>query len=314
MNKMLSLIILSFQSESRIEKTVSLAVEKLRGEKIPFELIIVDDGSQDKSFEISLQLENEIKEVRAFQLSKNNTSPYSTFAGLSLAKGACAQAIPDDLQKPLDVVVEAYRLWEKGHKLILLEYSSRNDGIINDFFSNSYYRIMDMFTDLKIPKGGFGGFCIDRELIDIINNRVSQINTSTSLELLHMGYDPYFLKFERLSTDKKSTWTTKKKIRYFYNNFFSSTNLPIKIITAIGFLTFLFSFLIIIVIIFAKLFSDNKLFGFPVQGWATLIVLVSFFNGLVLFCLGIVAEYIWRIYEEVRGRPPYIIKKKEDEK
>ena len=313
MNKMLSLILLAYQSESRLEETVSLTVEKLKLEGIPFELIIIDDGSKDKSFEIALKLESEISEVRAYQLSKNNTSPYATFAGLSLCKGGCAQAIPDDMQKPLNVIVEAYRLWEKGNKLILTQYSGRNDGRINDFFSNSYYNLMRMLTNLNIPKGGFGGFCIDREIIDIINNKISHINTSTSLELLHLGYDPLFLKFERPTVDKKSTWTTKKKIRYFYNNFFSSTNFPIKFITIIGFVTFLLSFLLIVVIILAKLFSDNELFGFPVQGWATIIVLVSFFNGMVLFSLGIVAEYIWRIYEEVRGRPAFIIKKKQDE-
>ncbi len=314
MKDLLSLILLSYQSEERLKDTTLKTVDYLRKENIQFELIIIDDGSKDRSFEIALALENEIDEVRAYQLSKNFTSPYVQFAGLTLAKGNCIQMMPDDMQKPLDVIVKMYRKWQEGAKIVISHHEVRNDGKINDFFSKSYYKLMNRFSDIKYPPGGANGFSADREVVDLINKNISPRNTSPILEALRLGYDPVFISYTRPSASHQSRWTLKKKLKLAMDNFFSSSNFPIKFITTIGFLTFFFSLVIIIAIVLAKFFGENKLFGFPVQGWATIIVLVSFFNGLVLFSLGIVAEYIWRIFEEVKHRPGYIIKKKENEK
>lgn len=312
MDGLYSIIFLSYNSESRVEKNSKLLMKRLKEEKIPFEIIIIDDGSTDNSFTIALELEKKYPEIRAYQLSKNYTSPYAYFAGLKMSKGDCVVPCADDLQRPIEVIIQMYRYWQEGKKLVIAHHVKRNDGFLNDFFSNLFYKIMNSFSDLYYPKGGAMGFLADREIVDIINADISPRNTSPTVEALRLGYEPFYFPFTRPTTDNKSRWTFKKKIRLASNNFFASSNFPIKFITWIGLATFSFSLIIIILIILAKLFGDNKLFGFPVQGWATIIVLVSFFNGLVLFCLGIVAEYIWRIFEEVKGRPGYIIKKKED--
>lgn len=313
MNDLLSIILLSFNSEKQLSATTKKIMDTMEAEAIPFEIIIIDDGSTDSSFEQALELEKANASIRSYQLSRNYTSPYAQFAGIQLAKGGCSIPVPDDLQRPLDVVVKMYRSWQSGNKVVIAHHDVRDDGRANDFFSKTFYKIMNHFSDIRFPPGGADGALIDREIMDIMIKHISPRNTTPVLEVLRMGYQPAHIPFERPPSVGRSRWTLKKKIKLASDSFFSSSNFPIRFITTIGFLTFIFSFALIIAIIAAKLFSNNQLFGFPVQGWATIVVLVSFFNGLVLFCLGIVAAYIWRIYEEVKGRPGYIIKQKADD-
>jgi len=106
----------------------------------------------------------------------------------------------------------------------------------------------------------------------------------------------------------KSRWTLKKKIRLAKDTFFASSSFLIKFITFTGMVMFLFSILLILGIIYAKFYTSNKLFGLQIAGWATTLTFITFFNGFTLLCLGIIAEYIYRIFEEVKSRPGYIIK------
>lgn len=310
-NKILSIVLLSFNSEKQIDWVYDQVKTAMELEKIPFELIIIDDGSKDKSYQKACLLEAHDNRVRAFQLSRNFTSHYARFAGLSQCNGDCAVGIPDDLQTPLDVVVKMYRHWEKGHKIIIPFRASRKDGVINDFLSSLYYGIMNSISDVKFPKGGADGFFVDREVIDILNNKIHPINTSSIVEVLRLGFDPIFVPFDRPQSKTKSRWTTKKKIRLAMDTIFSSSSFPIKLITSLGFISVVFSVFSVIFITVLKLSGKEYLFGLSIPGWASTFILISFFSGLILFSLGIIAEYIWRIYEEVKDRPGYIIRKKE---
>ena len=171
-SRVLSAILLSYQSESNLERSSRKIIARLESEQIPFELIIIDDGSQDESFAIARQLAKADERIRAYQLSQNRTSPYAQFAGLSVSQGACAVFIPDDLQRPLDVIVAMYRKWEEGHKIVVAYRTSRNDGLFSDFFSNLYYKMMSLLSEVKFPPGGTDGYLADREVIDIINTRI----------------------------------------------------------------------------------------------------------------------------------------------
>lgn len=311
-NKLLSVILLSYYSEKRIENVYEQVKQKLENENIDFEFIIIDDGSKDKSYEVAKRLEERESRVRAYQLSKNYTSHYAKFAGFSVCKGDCAVSIPDDFQLPLKVVVKMYRLWEQGHKLIIPFRESRNDGLIKDMFSKTYYKIMNTLSDVKFPPGGAGVFLADREIIDILNNRIHPINTSTTVEVLRLGFDPLFIPFNRPKSHSKSRWTFKKKIKLAKDTFFAFSSFPIKLISILGFLSFIFSILLIIFSIYVKLFGTKSLGGVSIPGWTTTLIIISLFSGLILFSLGMIAEYIWRIYEEVKNRPGYIIKQNGD--
>jgi dolichol-phosphate mannosyltransferase len=308
---MLSLILLSYYSGDRIVKAYQKLSEILGNEKIPFELIIIDDGSKDNSYEIALKLEKDYSNVIAYQLSKNYTSHYAIFAGLSVCNGLCAMPIVDDEQQPYQSVVEMYRLWQNGEKIIIPYRVKRNDGFLNNFFANTYYKIINELSDLKFPEGGADLFFIDREVVDILNSRIHAINTSSITEVLRLGYNPHFYAYERVKgTNAKSRWTLKKKIRLFKDTFFSSSTWPVKVITFLGLFFSLFSILIIVFYTYIRFLGNTSFWGENMPGWTSTVVIISFFSGLILFSLGIIAEYIWRIYEEVKNRPGYLIKKK----
>lgn len=308
---MLSLILLSYFSGERINQVHNKLSSLLSKENIAFELIIIDDGSTDYSFKIAQQLEEQHKNVHAFQLSKNYSSHYAIFAGLSVCKGDCAMPIPDDEQQPYSTIVDMYRIWEKGAKVIIPYREKRSDGFINDLLSNTYYKTINFLSDVTFPEGGADSFFIDRELIDLINDRIHPINTSSIIEVLRFGFSPTYYPYIRVKgINTKSRWTLKKKIRLFKDTFFSSSTWPIKIITNLGLFFSLFAFGIIVIYTYIRFFGNPDFWGEIFPGWTSTIIIVSFFSGLILFSLGIIAEYIWRIYEEVKARPGYIIKKK----
>ena len=307
---MLSIILLSYQSENRIEKFFDALRNRLEKEKIPFDCIIMDDGSSDSSYEVALKIENTHENVQAFQLSKNYTSHYSIFAGFSKVRGKCTVALPDDFQVPLDTVVEMYRLWEKGSKVVIPYRDNREDPFFSKFFSNFYYAIMNSLSEVRFPKGGADIFLADCEIIDIFKNYIHPKNTSTIIEVLRLGFDPVYIPFQRPSgSNPKSRWTIKKKLRLALDTFFSSSSFPIKFISGLGISSFGLTILLITYYITARVTGIIE-----IPGWTLLVITVTFFSGLILLSLGIIAEYVWRIFDEVKGRPGYIIKQKKKSK
>ena len=309
-NTTISIIILSYNSGKKIDNFYRSLKSRLELEKIDHEIIIMDDGSTDRSFDRAIQLENKDEKVRCFQLSKNYTSHYSIFAGFSKVSGACAIALPDDFQVPLDTVVEMYRLWEKGNKVIIPYRNTRDDSLFTRISSTFYYLCMNLLSEVKFPKGGADVFLADREIIEIFNNHIHPKNTSTIIEVLRLGFDPLFVPMQRpKGTNSKSRWSLSKKIRLALDTFFSSSSIPIKFISGLGIGSFFLSICLILY------YTGAKLYGvIEIPGWTLLVITITFFSGLILLSLGIIAEYIWRIFDEVKGRPGYIIKEKKRRK
>lgn len=314
-DKTLSVILLSYYSEERIRKAYGKLKELLERERIPFEFIVMDDGSKDDSYRMALELEKEFANVRAFQLSRNYTSHYSIFAGLSVARGACAMPIVDDEQQPYQTIVDMYRLWEQGRKIIIPHRIVREDPWRSRVFSSCFYKLMNFFSEVKYPIGGADLFLIDREVIDILNTRIHPINTASIAEVLRLGFDPYFYPYSRpLGLNrKKSRWSFRKKIQLAKDTFFSSSSFPILLINRIGFLSAFLAAMLIVFYLYITLWGNHKFWGINVPGWISIILCIMLFGGLIMLSLGVIAEYIWRIYGEVKARPGYIIKRKDDD-
>lgn len=312
-DRTLSVILLSYYSKERIRKAYLKLKELFEREKIPFEFIVMDDGSKDDSYRMALELEKEFPNVRAYQLSRNYTSHYSIFAGLSQAAGSCAISIADDEQLPYDNVVAMYRIWEQGEKIVIPHRVSRDDSWRSRIFSECFYRIMNTLSDVQYPPGGADQFLIDREVIDIINSRIHPINTTSISEVLRLGFSPYFYGYDRpVGLNKnKSRWSFRKKLRLAKDTFFSSSSFPILLINRIGFLSASLAGVLIVFYLYIALFGNHKFWGIDVPGWISIILFIMLFGGMIMLSLGVIAEYIWRIYEEVKARPGYIIRKKE---
>ncbi len=310
---MLSIILLSYYSKERILTAYAKVSTVMREQGVPYEFIVVDDGSADGSFDIALDLEKREENVRAYQLSRNYGSNYAVFAGLTLCKGDCATFIPDDEQLPYLKIVEMYRLWKAGEKVIVPYRTGRDDGFLNNLAARTFYSIINRMSEVRFPKGGADAFLIDRELIDLLNERIHPVNTAIIPEVLRLGFSPCFIPYERVrGTNAKSRWTLKKKMRFFKDIFFSGSTWPIRIITWLGFIFASLAFCMIVFYGYIAIFGNPDFWGGMLPGWTSTVVIISFFSGITLFSLGIIAEYIWRIYEEVKGRPGYIIRKKSD--
>lgn len=306
--KLLSIILLSYYSKDRIRKSYIAIKQLLDSENIPFEFIVIDDGSKDESFLMALELEKEFDNVRAYQLSKNYGSMYSIFAGLSISKGVCVLPIVDDEQQPYPTIVQMYRLWEKGEKIIIPNRESRDDSQLSKFMSESFYKVMNSISDIEYPTGGADMAFLDREVVDIINSKIHPRNTMFMAEVLNLGFNPYFLPYERpIGLNKgKSRWTFKKKMRAALDSIFSNSTFPLRLISYLGLTIFVLSLLAIIFYIIMATLGG----GINVPGWTSIIIILFMLGGLVLLSLGVISEYLWRIYDEVKDRPGFIIKKK----
>ena len=149
--------------------------------------------------------------------------------------------------------------------------------------------------------------------MDLINSRIHPINTASITEILRLGFDPYYYGYKRpLGLNKnKSRWSLAKKVKLAKDTFFSSSTFPIKLITSLGLFFFVLSLAMIIFYLYISLFGNNEFWKIQVPGWISIILTVMLFGGLIMLALGIIAEYIWRIYDEVKCRPGYIIRQKE---
>jgi dolichol-phosphate mannosyltransferase len=309
-SKKLSIILLSYYSSNKLIDVYDKLAPILKSENIPFELVIMDDGSKDDSFKIARELEKKNPEVKAFQLSRNYTSFYSIFAGLSVVDGACATMIPDDEQQPYSSLIEMYRLWENGEKVVIPYRENRDESWGIRFFSKLFYKIMNLVSDINYPYGGADICLIDREVINILNSKIHPINTAIIPEVLRLGFDPYFLPYSRSrGTNEKSRWSFKKKLKLANDIFFSSSSFPIRFIIYMGLFFSSFAFMLIIFYTYIKVLGNSAFWGNLIPGWTSIILFISFFSGLILLSLGVIAKYIWLIFEEVKNRPGYIIKK-----
>ncbi|MCK9310507.1 MAG: glycosyltransferase [Candidatus Cloacimonetes bacterium] len=305
-----SIILLSYYSGSRIVSVYEKLATGFAKEGIDLEFIVMDDGSSDDSYAIAKQLEKQHPNVFAYQLSRNYTSHYAVFAGFTIAKGQLVAMMPDDWQTPLESYVRMYREWQNGAQVIIPFRNKRNDGLFNEFFARSYYLMMNRLSDINFPPLGADIFAIDRELVEIINEHIHPINTSALIEVLRLGFEPVYFPYERPpSTGSISRWTFKKKVRLFKDTFYASSAFPIKLITWVGGGSFLMSIIVIIISIILKLMGEENLGGFRIPGWTTTLIIMSFFCGLIMLSISVLAEYLLRVFDEVKNRPGFIIRK-----
>ena len=259
------MVVLSYFSAGRLPGVCDAIARRMKAEGIPFEIVIMDDGSTDDTQSVADDLERARPEVRSFALSKNYTTNYSKFAGLQVCRGDCAVFVPDDFQRSLDTVVEMYRLWQSGEKIVVDYRATRSDGVVSDLLSDAYYRIMNSFSDVTFPPGGTDGALLDREIIDLVNARIRPTNTSLMVEVLRLGFNPHFLPARRHKGDGKSRWTFGKKVRLATDTFFNSSSLPITLITWVGLATFLGSMVLIVLVGAVRLFWAGRFLGFSIR-------------------------------------------------
>lgn len=267
-----------------------------------YEIIMVDDGSQDRSYEVLKQLRERDHRVKIYRLSRNFGSHAAVLCGLSNATGDCAAVKAADIQEPTEMVLEMVAKWQQGYNVVLAVREDREEGKLQKLLANLYYTLIRKTALPNMPKGGFDVFLIDRKVIKVLETLDEQ-NSAVTGQILWSGFKTTQIYYTRRAREiGKSRWTLKKKIRLVMDTLFSFSTLPVTIVSVIGVICFLVSLIWGIYVMYWKLAGE-----IPVSGWTTLFLfnLASF--GIIMFTLGILGNYLWRTFDASRSRPPYII-------
>jgi len=276
--------------------------EKILTEIGDYEIVFVDDGSEDNSWEIMNQIRDMDDRVKCVRLSRNYGEHAAILAGLSNCTGDCAVTKQADLQEDSELVLRMYDSWKKGNKVVIAVREERDDSAIKKFFANAYYAIVRKFIDKNMPVGGFDCYLLDRQVIEVLK-MLDEKNSALTLQVLMVGYRPDFIYFHRKDREiGESRWTLSKKIKLVMDSMMSFSYFPIKFMSTIGVICALISFIWIIGVLIERL-----TIGTPIQGWASLMCLVLFSTGMILLMLGVLGEYLWRTLDASRNRPPFLV-------
>ena len=281
---------------NRIAETTSL----IPGEE--FEFIFVDDGSTDASPKILETLRAEDSRVHTIRFPRNFGSHSAVAAALKFARGDAAIILACDAQDPPELVPQLIDRWRAGYKAV---WGSRNARPIETpalrFCSNAYYSILKYLTGIALPKNGVDVGLIDRSVIDIVN-QCDEKNSSYVLLIYWMGVRQCSIGFDKAERGSGSSkWNTAKRIKLLIDSVVSFSYIPLRAMSCLGICASAFG------IFYGAVILLNALFGRPVEGWTSLMVVVLCFGGFQMLMLGVLGEYVWRAFAASRKLPAYVI-------
>lgn len=298
----ISIIIPVYWNEDTLELLYDDLKEKVLGRLEDYELVFVDDGSGDNSWEIINKIKNRDDRVICVKLSRNFGEHSALLAGLSVCTGDCAVTKQADLQEDSEIILEMYESWKKGNKVVLAVREERDDSFATKFFAGLYYKLMQKFANKNMPSGGCDCYLLDRQVIEVLL-KLDEKNSSLTLQVLWVGFQTDKIYFHRREREiGKGRWTFAKKFKLVLDSMISFSYVPIRMMWIIGILFFAFS-----VIMGIEVFVEWFTVGTPVAGWPSLMCVVLCSSGLILLMLGMLGEYIWRTFDAARKRPPFII-------
>lgn len=301
-----SVIIPVFNEQENIPEAYRRLTEVFKDITYDYEFIFVNDGSTDGSLgEIKLLSEQDIK-VKYLDFSRNFGHQIAITAGMDFSSGDSVIIIDADLQDPPELIPRLIEERKKGFDVVYaIRHKRKGESFLKKLTAALFYRVFSRVTNINIPLDVGDFRLIDRKVLDSLKTIREKSRFIRGL-VSWVGYKQTGISYDR---EKRMTGRTKyhflKMLRFSMDGITSFSTLPLKIATILGCLISCFSFFIGVYFIFVKLFT-NKL----IQGWITLLDSILFLGGIQLIFLGIIGEYIGRIYEEVKNRPLYLIKEK----
>lgn len=299
--KTLSVIIPAYNEENMIAKTARTISQVLEDAHISYELLFINDGSRDMTWPAIQKAAEENPRVVGICFSRNFGKEAAMFAGLEQTAGDCAVIIDCDLQHPPEKIVEMYRLWEEGYEVVEGVKEDRGkEGAFHRFCANTFYKIISRLT--KIDMANASDFkLMDRKVVDILVSMPERNRFFRALSSW-VGFKKTTVGFRvQERTAGKSKWSAKSLIRYAVANITSFSSAPMQIASFLGGISLLTAAIGAIVSLVCRII------GKPLSPFTGLVFWMLLIGGAVLLGLGILGYYTARLYEEVKGRPPYII-------
>lgn len=267
-----------------------------------YEIVMVDDGSKDGSWEKMKELALRDSHIKVYHLSRNFGSYSASLCGISHATGDCIVVKAADLQEPTSMILEMRNRWLEGNNVVLAVRAGRQEGLIQKFFANTYYWITQKFVLENMPRGGFDTFLIDRQVADTLI-KLDEKDSALTGQILWCGYKTAIVSYIRQERKiGKSKWTFKKKVKLLMDTIYGFSSVPISLVTGLGCVSVVGAIIWALVVLVGRL-SGN----ISVNGWTTLFIFNLFSFGIIMVTLGILGGYLWRTFNATRKRPTYII-------
>ncbi len=301
-----SVVVAVYQNEGSIGATHDriAAVFERDVPQHELEFVLVDDGSKDGSWNEILRLQTLDPRVKAITFTRNFGQMAAMLAGFREATGDAVINISADLQDPAELIPQMVERWEGGSELVICFRANRSDPLFARWTSRVAYSVLRMALP-QIPRGGFDVVLMDRVVMDTFN-AIDVRHRFFQGDLLWGGYRTSFIPYERQRrTIGRSQYNFGKRLKNFIDAVLDASYLPIRFISLLGFLTASFGFFWALTVVISWLAGDT-----PFSGWAPLMVAVLVVGGLIMLMLGVIGEYVWRINEEVRKRPNYLVRER----
>ncbi len=303
----LSLVVPCYNEEANVKRFFD-EVNRVFESKVPdFEFVFVNDGSKDGTYSELKKLykENKASNIQVLTFSRNFGKEAAIYAGLSNAKGDMVCIIDADLQQRPEVVLEMLSEMEKDESLdcVAAYQENRRESKTLSGLKSAFYKVINKITDVDFVNGASDFRLLKRTMVDAILEMTEYHRFSKGIFSwvgFNTKYIPYTVEERQFGETK---WSYGKLFKYALEGIISFSTFPLKLATGVGLATAFASIIYLIVVILQKLIC-----GIDVPGYATIVVLVLFLGGMQLFCLGILGEYLSKIYVQVKNRPIYILK------
>lgn len=269
-----------------------------------YEIVFVDDGSKDGSLLEILKLREQDPKVKVITFTRNFGQMAAMLAGFREATGDAVINISADLQDPVELIPQMVEKWQTGSETVICYRTDRADSLFAKLFSRLAYGVLRM-SHPQIPRGGFDFVLMDRKVMDVFN-AIDVRHRYFQGDLLWAGYRTSFIPYVRLKrVIGKSQYNFWRKFKNFLDAVLDASYLPIRFISLLGLVTSALGVLFSVSIIFSWYRGET-----PFQGWAPIMIAILLVGGLIMVMLGVIGEYVWRINEEVRKRPNYVVRDK----
>ena len=301
--KKITIILPAYNEEASfllIKQRMSQVVEQ--NPNYDWEFLFVNDGSTDNTLQQMIKLQKEDKHYCYIDLSRNYGKEIAMMAGFDYANGDAVIVMDADMQHPIDVIPEMIKYWEEGYDDVYAQRQNSRESWVKRKTSHWYYKLLQSLTRVPIQKDTGDFRLLDRSCVEALK-QMREVERNTKGMYSWIGFHKkgiYYQQQER--QEGKSKWSLMSLINLALNGIMSYTTAPLRLASVLGLVVSFVAFLYLIYIIVV-----TNLYGEPVQGYPTIMVTVLFLGGVQLLSLGILGEYIGRVFNEVKGRPGYFI-------